>query len=365
MRLVKNNIPKNFKKEFKKGEIKNNYNIMFFVSIAFLLCEVLLYILKDRLFGAESAILSFIIVSVIFLPIIYIVRDKIDVVPMIVSKIILFLYCYVVLFFVISVVLLTQSEIDVSYLYVAVVLAISFFISLDAVERILLPLPAYVILIVLLYHFSQNPEIVFVFVANMFIINIIAYGLGSVIRNFNKEAFLHRKMLLEKNLLLEELVEKDAMTGLYNHYTSLQKLSKEIEHTNKTGYPLSVVLIDIDDFKKINDLYGHLVGDEVLKKFSEVMLNNSRSIDKVGRCGGDEFIIILPNTDIEGAKLLSEKIKMELSKTVIESNLSITVSGGISQYNNESVDELIKVTDDKLYKAKKSGKNQFIHDTLK
>lgn len=361
LRLDIYKIPNESKSEFERDVLINNFHGLFLVSTILLVVEIFLYILKDKLYGTGNAILVFILTSVILIPIIWIVRKKIDTVPIMIPRTIQFIYCYTVLLFTGALFLITQSQIDLSYVYVTSILAISFFLSVNGHARLLLLLLSYIPMVVLLPHFQPDSQIVFVIIVNMFIINSIAWVLGAVLRNLKKESFIQRKLLSEKNHLLENLVKMDSMTGLFNHNAVFRKLKEEMDYADRIGCALSVIIIDIDDFKKINDTYGHQTGDNVIIKFSSMLSKMTRTIDTVGRYGGEEFMIIMPGTDIEGAKILAQKIYSKINSTTFKNNVSITLSGGISEYSNESIEELIQITDKKLYRAKRSGKNSFIH----
>jgi diguanylate cyclase (GGDEF)-like protein len=123
-------------------------------------------------------------------------------------------------------------------------------------------------------------------------------------------------------------------------------------------------MIDIDFFKKVNDTYGHNVGDEILKEFSSTIKNELRTTDIFARWGGEEFIILFINTNINQAKIVSEKIRMVIEKNQFIKNINITCSIGLSQYQNskkETINSFIQKADDALYKAKQTGRNQVIH----
>ncbi len=106
--------------------------------------------------------------------------------------------------------------------------------------------------------------------------------------------------LKDKNMRLEHLVKEDGLTGLYNHKSIMETLDKEIERAQRYNTPLSIIMFDIDKFKAVNDTYGHHIGDEVLEKLGSYLKNMSRDFDIAGRYGGEEFIIILPETDMRG-----------------------------------------------------------------
>lgn len=121
----------------------------------------------------------------------------------------------------------------------------------------------------------------------------------------------------------------------------------------------SVILIDIDFFKKVNDNHGHLVGDKILKEISIILSTSTRNVDLVGRWGGEEFIIVSKETNIDGAYVMAEKIRKAVESHTFTLDLPVTISMGISEYkDNESADELIKRADDALYMAKENGRNR-------
>lgn len=165
--------------------------------------------------------------------------------------------------------------------------------------------------------------------------------------------------LIEKTKKLEELCTIDELTGVFNRRFILQKLQSEIEISKRYRSPLSIIILDVDNFKDINDSFGHLIGDKVLIKISEIIRKSLRESDNFGRIGGEEFIIVLPNTDLEKARMCSERIRVSISsKNFEEYGDNITVSGGVACYtNNESMEDFFKRADILLYKAKKTGKN--------
>jgi diguanylate cyclase (GGDEF)-like protein len=165
--------------------------------------------------------------------------------------------------------------------------------------------------------------------------------------------------LIEKTKKLEELCTIDELTGVYNRRFILEKLESEIEISKRYHSPLSIIILDIDNFKDINDNLGHLAGDKVLIKTSETIRNSLRESDNFGRIGGEEFIIVLPNTDLEKAHMCGERIRTNISSQSFEQHdYVVTVSGGIASYvYNESMESFFKRADNLLYKAKKTGKN--------
>ncbi|WP_041667317.1 sensor domain-containing diguanylate cyclase [Acetohalobium arabaticum] len=161
---------------------------------------------------------------------------------------------------------------------------------------------------------------------------------------------------------MEEQAIKDGLTQLYNYSYFQHALSEEIDRAKRYQQDLSLLLLDIDDFKEINDTYGHLVGDKVLEELSTILKKTTRKIDIVARYGGEEFAIILPETDIEGARLLGSRINDQVRDMVVEEKgleLKITVSIGAAAYNQGITQkDLINNADRSLYRAKTEGKDK-------
>lgn len=151
---------------------------------------------------------------------------------------------------------------------------------------------------------------------------------------------------------------RDSLTNLYNHIHILQILEKEIIKAKRYNNKLSILLLDLDYFKEVNDTFGHRAGDRVLAGLSSSLSKNVRSIDYIGRYGGDEFLIVFPNTGIEMAYNISERIRINIENIKWEHDtIRITISGGLAELKNEELNELIIKADKILYKAKAEGKN--------
>lgn len=167
---------------------------------------------------------------------------------------------------------------------------------------------------------------------------------------------IHNCMLYHKILDLSMI---DELTSLFNRRKIMEILKTEIERSVRYSYDLSVILCDIDDFKKVNDTYGHKMGDIVLKKVSTVIKNSLRKVDFVGRFGGEEFLIVSPQTTIKNAVTLAERIRRILESVTFEGlDRKVTISMGISMFESgKDIDKLINEADVALYKAKDSGKN--------
>jgi diguanylate cyclase (GGDEF)-like protein len=173
-----------------------------------------------------------------------------------------------------------------------------------------------------------------------------------------------------KNRQLEELLTKveymaitDALTGLYNRRRFHETLSKEFERSKRYSSPFSLIIMDLDHFKRINDNYGHQTGDSVLQEMAKIIRKNIRDIDTAARFGGEEFILLAPNTTPQDAITASERIRTNTENNSFAglNNENLTVSIGISGLPDKSIDnedKLIKCADIALYRAKKNGRNR-------
>lgn len=164
---------------------------------------------------------------------------------------------------------------------------------------------------------------------------------------------------LKQNLKqIDHLSTHDSLTSLYNRRKSETELQREMKRASRYNTPLSVALFDIDHFKQINDNYGHHIGDEVLKKVSELTLEHIRETDILSRWGGDEFFLVLPGIDISDAVKSIEKIRKLIAGSEFITTGSVTCSFGITQFiSDDSMEAMYKRSDMALYRAKESGRN--------
>lgn len=167
--------------------------------------------------------------------------------------------------------------------------------------------------------------------------------------------------LQRANEILSQLSITDGLTKLHNHRYFQDHLTREIKRVSRTKQPLALILLDIDDFKLLNDTYGHAAGDDVLTSLAAIMNDSARESDLIARYGGEEFVILMPNTDLAGAVHLAEKIRMavETTRLIIGDGMKpieITISLGVAVYDGNRR-EFFSEADRALYQAKAAGKN--------
>ena len=180
----------------------------------------------------------------------------------------------------------------------------------------------------------------------LFCIGLLGYLIGRYLRKYPE---------------LQMQAQNDGLTNCYNHNHFFQQGELEVKRAQRLGMPLSVLLLDGDDFKHINDTYGHAVGDDVLKTLAERLRQNTRSIDSLGRIGGDEFSVLLPNASLSDAQRLADRLKRSIEEIPVTGawgELNFSVSIGAAELNEETDDfsTLLEHADASMYQKKKLGK---------
>ena len=182
-----------------------------------------------------------------------------------------------------------------------------------------------------------------------------------------KEQLIQELLDLKKKL--EISVRTDPLTDLPNRRGLAEKLEYEKVRFDRSKNPFTIIMGDIDHFKEINDTFGHNAGDHILADIARMLSNNSRKQDIVSRWGGEEFIILLPETDLGNGAILAEKLRDKIEKEVFVyqgTKIPVTLSFGLSVYNKKGLktDDVIKQADQCLYQAKNSGRNQVVFKKL-
>ncbi len=174
--------------------------------------------------------------------------------------------------------------------------------------------------------------------------------------------------LKEEMKRLSELVSSDPLTELFNYRHFSHTLDQEIERSQRTLQPTSLIMLDVDHFKSVNDQWGHEVGNQALKLIAQCICKTIRRIDVACRYGGEEFAVILPSSDIHTSILVAERIRQTIENTPLiinsdntETTIQLTISGGLSMYNGSkslTPNALVEAADEQLYQAKQTGRNK-------
>lgn len=172
-------------------------------------------------------------------------------------------------------------------------------------------------------------------------------------------AMIRRHLAREK-----QLAATDPLTGLANSRAFYQEVDRELRRAGRYQHPFSVCAIDLDNFKAVNDTYGHLVGDEVLKQVARTLRTNTRSTDTVARLGGDEFVIVFPETDGASAREVLETVRSRLLEAMEQHGWPVTFSIGAVTFERPapSVQSVIKAADDLMYEVKRADKDAWMHE---
>lgn len=186
--------------------------------------------------------------------------------------------------------------------------------------------------------------------------------LNNELVDMQRELAIKHRELAKAYREIEELSLTDPLTGAGNRRFFMDKMLKEIDRNTRYGHPLSIILFDIDFFKKVNDTYGHSAGDKVLQKFATCCMASLRNSDSFFRIGGEEFVALLINTDRKNAKLSAERIRSQVEKSSIsyeKQQIKITVSSGVAELQKgENTENILNKADQALYEAKENGRNR-------
>ncbi len=196
------------------------------------------------------------------------------------------------------------------------------------------------------------------FIASVAIMKI---NVGSLVHYVAIVRDISENKKTEEELL--RLAATDPLTGAFNRREMTSLAEQESQRSHRYGRPLSIMMLDLDHFKRLNDTYGHAAGDKALQRFTTLCCNALRNIDVFGRWGGEEFVALLPETDAEGAAVIAERLRKTVNENVLTYNdhrIVLTVSIGIAQYRADeiAIDGPLSRADMAVYDAKKAGRNQ-------
>jgi two-component system cell cycle response regulator len=186
------------------------------------------------------------------------------------------------------------------------------------------------------------------------------------IKRLQEELEERERQLLEANERLRHMSQTDGLTGLDNRRNLEERIEEMFEHAKRLNEPFSCVMCDLDRFKSVNDTYGHQAGDAVLKQFAKILRNEVREIDRAGRFGGEEFMLLLPGTVLDAAVTFAERVRKQIEShtfTFDKASIQRTASIGVSAWPHPRIkdcDALVRAADDALYVAKETGRNRVV-----
>lgn len=232
----------------------------------------------------------------------------------------------------------------------------------------------YFLLIVLLYQYAPSSvdlrlELVLwlAFAVTLVQFSFLAGTIGELRRKVRDKNLELAKQNAELEIALQRISDmaiRDELTGQYNRHYLMERIAEETQRCARYGSSLSLCMVDIDFFKKVNDTHGHLAGDEVLRKVATAAASALRTTDFLGRFGGEEFVIALTNTPIEGAMTIAERVREKISSLEfpeIDGQFRVTISVGVAEHDRRvAAAETMKRADEALYQAKEGGRNRCV-----
>ena len=244
---------------------------------------------------------------------------------------------------------------DIS-VYLLVLFAISAVVRLRPWIAVVIYGINYIIFFIGIPYYQSNPTYRTSHIMNGLILNIVAFLITYMMFRYSLKEYLDRQSISIKNKVLLDMARHDGLTELYNHQTIHELLEMNILNSQETSEPLSVMLIDLDHFKELNDTFGHKTGDTILKQISTSILKNISSKDMAGRYGGDEFMVILPGSSVDNTREIAMRLLNEIR--MLEYNgINLSFSCGIAAWHHESADQLVEKADKVLYRVKNGGRN--------
>lgn len=201
-----------------------------------------------------------------------------------------------------------------------------------------------------------------------FLVNNTIVELERAFEAANRKAALDRERLeglvAERTQELHRLATLDPVTGIFNRRRILEVADEEVARAARYGHPLSFAMVDVDHFKKVNDSHGHVVGDDVLRRVAEAVTRGLRRQDTLGRYGGEEFALVIPETALPEAVRVAERVRAAVASVVVTtgpSRIGVTVSIGVAQWRQgQTLDDLLRCADRALYDAKAQGRDRVV-----
>ena len=364
MNTKSSRIPNEFKEEFLKNLFDMNANRMIILFLVLAGIETILFLivliydsLSKGLYNILVIIMVFIFMSLLFSFLLHYLKNKNS---MKMLRLAFILILFLTILIAISNTFVAQAVISDITIYITALYVITAFIRLPIAYYIGIYGLSFIYFAIGMQFVQTDTHFVKWSILNGFMLNIIAIIIAKMLYDQTVEIFLNQKKIDQQVENLRYLSQHDGLTNLYNHQTITQIIENQKELSKASKENLCLAIIDIDNFKKINDEYGHLIGDTVLKEIAKKIQESVRKDDYVARYGGDEFLILFPNITISEANKICERILRKINQPG-EDHISITGSIGLVDLKDTNYDDFIEMADMKMYQAKNSGKAQIVY----
>ncbi len=359
-------IPNDCKRKFINIACKENLSRMVVIAAFLVVVEPIIALITE-VPGTISFYVSIWVAlfNLVLLPILIYFRKNIENVSGPLIVLIQSLFSAGILIGGISLSLCEQYSIAGNSTYYLAVFTFAAFFTMPPFISALFLLTSNLMFLLMLPQFQPMPDVVTTLSINTISATLIAWLLNLMVSRSRVKAFLNEIIIMEKNLELEkkneelkDLTTRDSLTNLLNHKNSLRRLKEEVDRARRISYSLSVAMIDLDNFKQVNDTYGHQTGDEVLSQVARILSESCRATDVVGRYGGEEFVIIMPDTNGQDAVTVIGRALKRIREEKFKEGIRVTISCGISELDGDSVHGVLKSSDIMLYEAKRKGKDR-------
>lgn len=345
---------------FLRQHLETNLSLLYIISLFLMISESILLVTPERAFNYHTSLTLFLLVNTVLLLILTVVKKdyqrysyfQLNLLQMAIITNVLVLATNL------NISSITKTDYIHPFIIALTFLATGLQLSPRSLTIILFITGSVNLIGMSLY--QTNQSVYFICFTNITVFTTIAWMLGIMVSRMRVTSWLDNREIIAQNEILADLTKRDSMTRFFNHESIISHLRQQIQVSIMNQHPLSVLILDVDDFKRINDTYGHLKGDDVLLMIAKNINLTVRECDIIGRYGGEEFFLIFPNTDLQSARLVSERIRISIEEDSSLRKFDITISGGLALYEGEGLDEIIRKSDDRLYVAKGSGKNQII-----
>lgn len=354
---------RNINKSFEEIVIKSNSKRILIIGSLYTFVEIIGLILSTMGFfnsDIRQYVAAVVLIHLMILPMLYYLMYKRKPINLKWIDNLEYLYYTVIVIWgstFTALIYLSREDITI---YVMVVLLCSSVFTVRPKRSRLLFASAITFFGILIYMYAETMLAANALFFKSLIVTMIAYMISMTGYRIRKELHETNKKLLRVNEQLKDQVIRDSLTGLYNNGYIFDYIDHEVEKTKRYDKSLSLIMLDIDDFKQVNDQFGHLEGDNVIKAVADILKNETREFDLPARYGGEEFLIVMTNTDISTANQVAERIRRAIENLKFSFDHQITVSVGLAQWDKDTRSSLIKKADDQLYKAKASGKNRIM-----